>query len=57
MGGESKSVDAREGGLGGRTDGYHREFDAVEVLDLAARAEWRAWSVHGYIDVAAERAL
>jgi hypothetical protein len=41
----------------GRTDGYHHEFDTIEVLDFASRPWGLSRFIHGHIHVTPERAL
>ena len=41
----------------GRTDGYHHEFDTIEVLDFASRPRGASMFIHGHVHVTPERAL
>jgi hypothetical protein len=41
----------------GRTDGYHHEFDTIEVLDFASRPRGLSRFIHGHVHVTPERAL
>ena len=41
----------------GRTDGYHHEFDTIEVLDFGSRPRGVSMFIHGHVHVTPKRAL